>query len=216
MPDYDPPARYDGRPNRTVLPSGHVLWRLHKHSRKATEFCRQAEPALPANRFNGPVPYPTVNAGSDAGSTVAERLLLTVPDDGQFRTVRRVRVQGMRASAVATAVDLNLVSLITGVDLSAVAQDMWLVTAQDCPRIARWTDWLREKAPWANGFVWPAARDARCTNVVLFDDRCGAEVLEPNPRFEVDLQGELGATWLNWVLVHHNARINPPARRAAS
>src|SRR4051794_38462717 len=140
MPDYDPPSRYDGRPNRMLLPAGQLLWRLHKHSRKAaTEFCRQTEPPLPCNRVNGP--YPPVNAGSDAAATVAERLLLNVPEtDRPFRTVRRARVRGMRASAIATAVELPLVTLLTGVDLSAVGQDLWLVTADECqsPRMARW------------------------------------------------------------------------------
>jgi hypothetical protein len=70
--------------------------------------------------------------------------------------------------------------------------------------------WLREQAPWAQGFIWPVPGETGPRLVVLFGDRCGDGVFEPSPRFEVDLDSAVGAVWLNGVLVPYLAHIAPP------
>ncbi|HKS48314.1 MAG TPA: RES family NAD+ phosphorylase [Amycolatopsis sp.] len=214
MPDYDPPADYDGTPRRYLLPAGSTLWHIHPKNRKATDFTpyRQGRRSG-AGRFDGP--YPAYNAGLDAATTLAELLLGSIPLPAKgFRTLRRASVAGRRVSAVATAAELSLVSLCDAVDLAAVAQDVWLIHAEDChdPRVRRWAEWLRAQAPWAAGFIWPPRRDVSQRAVVLFGDRCDSGALDPEPLFGVDLDDEYGAVWLNGILVRYRVRIMPPAK----
>lgn len=214
MPDYDPPAHYVGRPNRYLLPAGTILWRLHRRDRAATEFTRHGSGAR-GGRFDGSPsdPYSSYNAGLDAAATLAEVLLRSIPlPVNGFRTLRRVSVAGQRASAVATAIELSLVSLLTTPDLTAAAQDHWLIYEEDCddPRVRRWASWIRAKASWAEGFIWPARRDAAHALVVLFGDRCNADVLEPKALYDIDLDTEEGAAFLNGILVRYRVRVAPP------
>ena len=108
---------------------------------------------------------------------------------------------GRQISGLSLTRDLELVSLITGQDLAAVAQDHWLVTANG-PQYAQtrgWAHWLRQQAPWAHGFIWPSLRDRGGLAVVLFGDRCAARfgdeyertMLHEIPELAVDLDDAL-------------------------
>lgn len=216
MPDYDPPENYSGTPNRFLLPAGTMLWHIHPQSRKPTEFTpHHRRPRLGAGRFDGTdeEPFDAYNAGLEAATAVANVLLGGIPAPyTEFRTVRRVSVARQQVSVVATTTELSLVSLCDAIDLNAVGQDLWLIHSDEChdPRVRRWGRWIRANADWAEGFIWPPRGGPERRSVVLFGDRCDSAALEPDPLYEVNLDDEFGATWLNGVLVEYRARIMPP------
>lgn len=206
------PDRPTGTPHRFLLPSGSVLWRIHPKATDACEFTRAGR-RLTRGRFDGR--HDSYNAGLDARTLVAELLLrgITVPHNG-FRTIRRARITGMRASAVSTSTELSLISLLTTPALAAVGQDTWLVLAddEDWSMTGMVADDLHDVAPWAHGIIWPTGYDHAQRLVVLFGDRCASGVLNGKPDFAVDLDDEYGAVWLNGILVHHRARVMPPRK----
>ena len=216
MPDYPPPDDHTGTPHRFLLPADSLLWRIHSQKVDATDFTPFGNRGpLGRCRFDGTPadPYATYRAGLDAPALAADLLLTGIPlSDRRFRTIRRARVLGMRMSAVPTAVELSLVSLLTTAALTAVAQDRWLIVTDERQpgRIGEWARWLRTRAPWASGLIWPAEHDHTRQLVVLFGDRCPVDVLLSPPEFAVNLDDESGATWLNGILARHRARVMPP------
>jgi hypothetical protein len=216
VPDYDPPTRYTGTPHRFLLPAETILWRLHSRKIAATAFT----PFSPTSggRFDAPLddPYGKHDTGTDAAAMLADILLRSVPPHStSFRTIRRAAVIGQRASAITTATELHLVNLLDGPALAAVAQSRWLVAVEwtEFPRVQRWAGWIRTQAPWAHGFIWPATRNEHEQLIIMFADRCDSSAFEPDPLFEVDLDDDYGAVWLNGVMVRYRARINPPRKR---
>lgn len=216
MPYYPPPTHYSGTPHRYLLPINTKLWRIHSQKSDATEFTPHGSARrLYRGRFDGvPTdPYPAYNAGLEPSSFVADILLRGIPvSDKPYRTVRRVRVIGQRATAMRTTVELSVVSLLSTPDLAGVAQDRWLIAADECEygRVGEWASWIRGKAPWAQGFIWPAGQDSVQQLVVLFGDRCTQSLFNPKPYYQVDLDSANGAAFLNGILVRHGARIMPP------
>lgn len=218
MPDYPPPAEYRGKPNRFLLPARTPLWRIHPQSVKPTDFTPyRSRRRAGAGRFDGSPadPYAAYNSALEPGTAVANFLLEGIPLSAtEVRTVRRVAVRGQRVSAVATTAELELVSLCDAADLAAVAQDLWLIEAEECdhPQVRLWAAWIRSRSDRTDGFIWPPRCQAARRAVVLFGDRCGPAVLEPDPLFGLDLDGDLGAHWLNSMLVEYRARIMPPRK----
>ncbi len=216
MPDYPPPAAHDGVPHRYLLPADSILWRVHSQKTEANDFVPFGQGSrLTRGRFTGTPadPYPSYHAGSDAQALLADLLLRGMPVHNRgFRTIRRVRVLGLRASAVATTQELQLVSLLNTPALTAVAQDRWLIVADDAAqgRLGEWANWLRAKDGRAHGFIWPAEHDHTRQLVVLFGDRCHPGMLRTPPEFAVDLDDADGARWLNGILCNYRARIMPP------
>jgi hypothetical protein len=218
VPDYSPPIAHRGKPNRFLLPARTTLWRIHPRSVKATDFtpCLSRR-RIGAGRFDGTPadPYPAYNSALEPGTAVANFLLDGIPLSAEeFRTVRRVSVRGQRVSALATTAELDLVSLCDAADLAAVAQDLWLIEAEQCehPHVRRWAAWIRDRSDKTDGFIWPPRCQTGRRAVVLFGDRCGSAVLEADPMFGLDLDGELGAHWLNSMLVEYRARIMLPRK----
>lgn len=216
MPDYPPPDDYTGTPHRYLLPAESILWRVHSQKVDATDFTPSGgRGRLGRGRFDGCTTdsYASYHAGLDAAALLADLLLrgLLLPEKG-FRVIRRTRVLGLRASAVSTTVELSLVSLLNTAALTAVAQDRWLITADETypGRLGEWANWLRENARWASGFIWPAPYDHTRQLVVLFGDRCPSGALRSQPEFAVNLDDEYGAVWLNGILPRYRARIAPP------
>jgi hypothetical protein len=212
MPDRPPPTGQAVTPHRFLLPAGSVLWRIHARTVDATEFTGRRG-RLTSGRFDGR--GDRYNAGRDARTLVADLLLRGIPfSDKGFRTVRRARIAGKRASAVSTSTELSLVSLLTTPALTAVGQDTWLVFAEDrhWDRTGEWADWLHDVAPWAHGIIWPTEHDHGQSLVVLFGGRCTTGVLNADPEFALDLDDEYGAVWLNGMLVHYRARVMPPRK----
>ncbi|MFD7657195.1 RES domain-containing protein [Actinosynnema sp. NPDC059797] len=216
MSDHDRSAPRAAAPHRYLLGVGTLLWRIHPRRSAAVDFTpHDARRTVHRGRFDGSPadPYPTVNASFEPSAIVAELLLRSIPLPTRGdRTVRRVSVAGRRASLIATAADLDLVSLVDAPALAAVAQDAWLVHSSDIrdPRLGAWVAGLRARTGWAQGLVWPLRAEPQRHLVVLFGDRCGPGVFEPEPRQHFDLDDEFGARWLNSMLAHHRARIALP------
>ncbi|MGH3533135.1 MAG: RES family NAD+ phosphorylase [Pseudonocardiaceae bacterium] len=216
MPDYLPPEHYSDTPHRYLLPADTMLWRVHPKRNKPTDFTEYRDNRRRTHgRFRGTAadPYASWHASQDAATILADILLRSVPvSPNGYRTVHRVTVAGQRASALSTSVELDLVSLRCATDLAAVAQDVWLIHADEVhdPMVRRWASWIRSRAQWASGFIWPPRRTAQHQLVVLFDDRRKTDIFDPDPITQIDLDDESGAEWLNWVLRPYRARINPP------
>lgn len=222
MPDYLPPPNYSDEPHRFLLPAETMMWRVHRRSKEPTDFTEYHDNRrFQYGRFRGTAadPYASWHASPDAATILTDILLRGVElSPTGYRTVRRVAVAGQCASALSTAVELQLVSLLSAADLAAVAQDVWLIHADDVhdPMIRRWASWIRFQAQWASGFIWSPRRAGRHQLVVLFEDRCKADVFDPDPITQIDLDDEYGAEWLNWVLRPYRARINLPRTPASS
>ncbi|MDQ3152493.1 MAG: RES family NAD+ phosphorylase [Actinomycetota bacterium] len=216
MPDYLPPPNYSDTPHRYLLPTDTMLWRVHRQKDEPTDFTKyHGNRRFQYGRFAGSAadPYATWHASQDIATILADILLRsTQVSPTGYRMVRRVAVTGQRASALSTLMELELVSLRSAPDLAAVAQDVWLIHAEDIddPMIRRWASWIRSRATSAVGFIWPPRLASQHHLVVLFGDRCSAGLFDPEPITQIDLDDESGAAWLNWVLRPYRARINPP------
>ncbi len=211
-----PPQRYRANPHLRRLPTGTRMWRVHGRRQAATDFStRGADENFGGGRFDGTErePYPVYYAGLEAGTALAETLLRDLPfNEAGFRTIRRVRVRGRRASAVETTQDLTLVDLCSGESLAAVAQDTWLVQAEprDYHATRRWAGWIREQAPAAHGLIWPSKREGGRPALVLFGDRCPDGCLVSEPSWGQDLDDVAGAKWINYLLAPYRARVAEP------
>ncbi|MFJ5926209.1 RES family NAD+ phosphorylase [Kitasatospora sp. NPDC092948] len=211
------PAELPGAPTRVTLPAGTPLYRLHASRRGAAEFnpnpahCLYGGGRFDATRCDR---FGFLYAASTPESAVCESVLRSVPFDpaGAPRLVPRAAVRGRRLSFLRPTADLDLVSLMTGRDLAAVAQDSWLVQAEaaEYPFTRDWGHWIRaHTAPWAQGFVWPSKREPGDRVVVLFGDRCEAAVLEETGTPAVDFDTPDGAARLDELLQPYHARVAP-------
>ncbi|MFC6082586.1 RES family NAD+ phosphorylase [Sphaerisporangium aureirubrum] len=214
IPGRVPPPRYAGQPNRSLLPAGTPLWRVHHRAVRADRFTRPRAPEYRGGgRFDGTAltdPYHFYYAGLDASTALAEVLLRDLPfgADGR-RVLPRAGVDERLASRLHTTRPLALISLVTGPDLAAVAQDDWLVRAEphDYPRTRRWARWMRGQAPWAQGLLWSSKRDTGKRVVMLFGDRVPGHVLSDPPARAVDLGGSDGTRWVNAVLAPYRTAV---------
>lgn len=224
MPIAEPPAGFDGQPERFLLRRGSCLWRMSSRPYSARAF--KPAPAGPAAgaRFDGSADdlYSFYYSALEEKTALAETLLRNlVPDERAMRLIPRAALAGRQISGLTLTRDLNLISLISGEDLAAVGQDAWLVTSQgaDYEHTRKWAHWLRQQAGWAHGFVWESLRNRPGLAVVLFGDRCAADF---GPAFErvllhevteltVDLDDSDGSAWLREVLKKYRVTI-PPAR----
>lgn len=226
MPLTPPPAKYDGTPNRHVLSRGTCLWRIHHCTRPAHGF----RPVPSDLRFGGARfdstgldPYPFWYAALGEITAVAEVLLRDLnPDERGTRALPRQAVAERKLSGLTLTRNLDLVSLIGGQDLAAIAQDGWLVTASahEYVQTRAWAQWLRGQAPWAQGFIWSSRCDLGGRAVVLFGDRCAAtfgasyesSLLHEVPELAVDLGDKAGADWLNGLLEPWRVAVEVPRR----
>lgn len=198
MANLKPPAAPSRPPVLTTLPAGTVLFRVHQ-----TVFPADSFNPVPSHRYYGggrfdgtdDDPYPYLYAGESVDVAVAETLLRDLPpDDAGIRQLPLVRVRGRRISAVHITGDLPLVSLCSGTDLGAVAQDPWLTTCDppDYAQTRHWGHWIRSHAPTAAGYVWFSRREPGRLSYVLFGDRvpAGAVTTVTDPRVPPGPQAE--------------------------
>jgi len=161
----------------TTLSAGTVLFRVHQK-----RFSAEVFNPVPSHRYYGggrfdatdDDPYPYLYAGSTVDVAVAETLLRDLsPDDTGTRQLPRSKVTGRRISSVEVTVDLELVSLRSGTDLGAVAQDTWLTMCEprDYAQSRHWGHWIRSYAKSAVGYVWLSRREPGAAAYVLFGDR---------------------------------------------
>lgn len=219
MPKYPPPEGLPGEPGRVTLPAGTPVHRVHGSHRDPVAF--NPEPAHAfyyGGRFDS-TPYEKYGylyVGFGVGAAVCEVLLRSLPfdggGDGGTRLLPRAAFERRSLSFLRLATDVDVVPLMSGRDLAAVAQDSWLVHAEgaDYPQTRDWGHWIRRRtAPWAQGFVWPSKREPADRVAVLFEDRCATPPLEPTGAPRIDFGTEEGERWLNGVLAPYRTQAAP-------
>jgi hypothetical protein len=224
VPLAKPPTRYTGTPNRYQLRRGTCLWRVHSQARCPWTFKEKlADPQFGGARFDATAddPYPYYYAALSEETAIAETMLRDVmPDEEGMRVLSRQLVTDRKLSGLTLTQDLELVSLVNGPDLGAIAQDAWLVTAPACqyPQTRVWAHWVRGHAGSAHGFIWSSHRDPGSMAVLLLGDRCERDfgrdyarvLLHEVPELAVMLDDADGAAWLNRRLAPYRAAISPP------
>ncbi|MFD0488083.1 RES family NAD+ phosphorylase [Saccharopolyspora spinosporotrichia] len=184
MPDLAPPPKYADSPARHELPADAELWRVHSGEFDATSFRPgPSDDHFGGGRFDGTErdPYPVYYAALQPPTALMEYLArdLRYRDNGG-RLVSRGKVNGRRISSVRTTRPLALVSLLSGPDLAAVAQDGWLIQSDEYGKTRRWASWIREQARWADGLIWRSRRDIGERR--SFSSATGAAPTPWNPR----------------------------------
>jgi hypothetical protein len=172
-----PPAHYAQTPELATLSAGSILFRVHQKRFPAEAF----NPELSHRYYGGgrfdatdDDPYPYLYAGTTVDVAVAETLLRDLsPDDVGIRQLAVPKVAGRRISAIEVTANLELVSLRSGTDLGAVAQDTWLTMCdpRDYAQSRHWAHWIRSHAKSAAGYVWLSRREPGAAAYVLFGDR---------------------------------------------
>jgi RES domain-containing protein/sigma-70-like protein len=142
---------------------------------------------------------------------VAEYLVRSVPSRAAgYRPLPRTAIANRTISTLKSTRFLQFVALLTLDDLRRVAQDDWLVTAEECDYVAtqEWARWLRALAPEAHGLMWPSALLPGIRLMVLFGDRIPVDSVEPDePSIELDTPE--GTTWLSAVLKPWGIGVSP-------
>jgi hypothetical protein len=185
-----PPPGYWGTPALCRVPAGTVLFRIHPVDCPAELFSSTlSHRYYGGGRFDATDDdcYPFLYAGQSIEVAIAETLLRDLPPDGAgVPQMPRARIRGRRISAVSTTADLELVSLRSAADLTAVCQDTWLTSCgpQYYAQSRHWAHWIRSHAPAAAGYVWMSHREPTQEAFVLFGDRmpAGAIVTFADPR----------------------------------
>jgi hypothetical protein len=223
VPNRTPPPYYDGTPHRYSLGRGSCLWRVHDRKYCARSFKGVlADPLFGGARFDATEAdrYPFYYGALDQGTALAETLFRDLhPDDRGRRVLTGAALMGRQISGLTLTRDLELVSLINGKDLAAIAQDAWLVTASG-PEYAQtrgWGHWLRSQAKWAHGFIWDSLRDRSGLAIVLFGDRLAAAfgkdyervLLHEVPELAIPLDDAAEAEWLNGLLEEYRVAVAP-------
>ncbi|MFK4189196.1 RES family NAD+ phosphorylase [Streptomyces sparsogenes] len=217
MGKYPPPDALPGVPTRAVLRKGTPMYRVHSTHREPTAYNSQrAHPFYFGGRFDSTLfdSYGYLYVGFSVGAAISEVLLRSVPidtDSGE-RLLLRKSFERRSLSFLRLAADIEVVSLMSGRDLSAVAQTGWLVQAEgaDYPQTRDWGHWIRRQTKaWAQGFVWPSKREPADRVAILFDDRGESAVLEPTGVASIDFGTEEGERWLNGVLRPYHTHTAP-------
>jgi hypothetical protein len=220
MPLARPPTAANASPSSVVLQAGVRLWRVHRKYRSGAAFNHvKSDPHFGGSRFDSTPddPYPYLYAAPTEQTALLETLVRGIPfDDSGRRQIRRAEIAGYRITAIETAQDLTLISLLTTADLAAACQDEWLIQTSpaEYPQTRRWGQWLRSQASWAQGLAWPSVRNLGRPSVVLFGDRLPAGLIQVVPGSAVDLDSSIGAAWLNTQLAPYRISVRPPSRAA--
>lgn len=187
MANVKPPAAPPGTPKLTTVSAGTVLYRVHQKAHPADSFnpnpCHRY---YGGGRFDGTDddPYPFLYAGGTVDNCIAETLLRDLPiADTGARCLSRKQVRGRRISAVTITADIEVVSLVSGKDLGAVAQDPWLTVADPCDyaQTRHWGHWIRQHARTAGGYMWQSRREPMTMSYVLFGDRVPRSTVVDTP-----------------------------------
>jgi hypothetical protein len=218
MPLARPPAAPRMPPASAVLAAGTRLWRVHPRTFSGAAFNDvRSDPHFGGNRFDSTPddPFPYLYAALDPQTALLETLVRGIPfDDKGKRMIRRAAVRELRVTAIELRTPLRLISLLTTTDLARACQDEWLTSTQpaEYPQTRRWCQWLRSRAPWAQGMIWPSARSLGSQSLVLFGDRIPVPALRVVPGAAVELDSADGATWLNQLLQPYLISVRPPVR----
>jgi hypothetical protein len=211
-----PPSAHARIPIQITLPAGTVLFRVHQKVFDADSFS-----PVPSHRYYGggrfdatdDDPYPYLYAGESVDVAVAETLLRDLPaDDTGVRQLPRTRTVGRRISAVEIIADVDLVTLSSGTDLGAVAQDTWLTTCdpRDYAQSRHWAHWIRSRTKTAAGYVWLSRREPGRQAYVLFGDRMAPKTVRTiaDPRVPAGDEADFDTSRGRRVLRNRLARYN--------
>jgi hypothetical protein len=219
MPDQEPPDNFDGEPHPYSLAAGTPLSRVHSAEYDVCAFKPlPADPHWGGSRFDATLddPYPYLYAAGDDRTAVAETLLRDLPiNDRGARLLPQTATRERCISWLRPTTDLLLVSLRSGEDLAAVAQDTWLVQApaSDYGKTRRWAHAIRSWVPWGQGLTWVSRREPEGMAYILFGDRCPPECLEaitvgtPVPPTDNYLDRGAGAVYLAAILERYRATL---------
>ncbi len=220
MPPYQaPPPRYRGVPRLYVLPAGTRLTRIHSAAFDVVDFNPTvARSDLQGGRFDSTPgdEYAFLYAADSDPTAVAEVLLRDLPfDDYGARLLPSIRLSDLRISCLATTLELELVSLRSGVDLAALGQDSWLTTAPaaDYAMTRRWSSAIRTWAPSAAGLTWRSHREPDGFAYVFFADRCPdgcfKEVTDglPVPAADRNLDSGAGRLYVEEILSSYRVAL---------
>lgn len=213
-----PPSGFVMRPNSRLLPAGTPLWRMHRTKRPAEQFNPiPVDAHFGGNRFDGTEsdPYQYLYLADTPATALAETLLRSLEFDQTtgLRLVPYAAVEGKSLTLLRTHCDLNLVSLVTEADLSAVCQDSWLLEAEGerYARTRRWASEIRVQTPEAMGLIWQSRRNRPHLASVLFHDRCAGEPLAVVPDNGIqDMGSPAGVAETNQLLAPLRSAIVPP------
>jgi RES domain-containing protein len=218
MPRTRPPVSLPGTPNKAILPAGTRLFRVHSATRPG-----DAANPVPSHclwgggRFDATAcdRFAYLYAGLTVEAAICETLLRSIPFDpsGGPRLLPHSAVRRRSLSFLRLARPATVVSLMSGQDLAAVAQDSWLVQteATEYPYTRDWGHWIRAHTDsWAQGFVWPSKREPAHRALILFADRYPPDIITQSGEPAIDLASEEGETWLNDILEPYGARLAPP------
>lgn len=221
MPNHAPPADHDGEPVRWTLPAGTTLSRLHHQSWGPCDF----NPTLADRHWGGgrfdateDNQYGYLCAGDTDAVAVSETLLRDVPMSSRgYFLLPAHALAGRRMGWLRSQISLELVSLRSGADLAAVAQDSWLVQAPSGEYCftRRWGHAIRRWAPAAAGLVWHSRREPDGLAYVLFDDRCPPGSLvevttgTPVPVDDSRLDSGAGRIYVMAILERYRVTVHP-------
>jgi RES domain len=221
LPNDPPPSDYNGKPNGWSLAPGTRLSRVHEVRYETCTF----NPTVTDQHWGGgrfdateEDRYGYIYAGSSELVAVSEALLRDLAtDDHGARLLPTKALEGRRLGWLAPTSPLDLVSLRSGADLAAVAQDTWLTQApsSDYAFTRRWGHAIRKWAPWAAGLVWRSRLEPDGLAFIFFDDRCpdGAfeEILHGTPVDAADsnLYAGAGHVFLRALLEHYRVAVGP-------
>ncbi len=218
-PRQAPPERYEGAPHRFALQAGTRLARIHSAAFGVSEFNPTvARSNLRGGRFDATPSddYAFLYAAEDDATAVSEALLRDLPiDDRGARLLPAARLSGLRISWLRTTLDLELVSLRSGLDLAAVAQDTWLTTAPaaEYAMTRRWASAIREWAPSAAGLTWRSHREPAGFAYVFFGDRCPDGCFEevtdglPVPPGDQNLDAGVARLYVEGILASYRVAL---------
>ncbi len=220
MPPYQaPPSRYEGVPRRFFLPAGTRLTRIHSAAFGVVEFNPTvARSDLRGGRFDSTPgdDYEFLYAADHDPTAVSEVLLRDLPiDDYGARLLPRVRLSELRIGWFSTTLELELVSLRSGVDLAALGQDSWLTTASaaDYAMTRRWSSAIRKWAPSASGLTWRSLREPDGFAYIFFSDRCPVGCFEevtdglPLPTGDRNLDAGAGRLYVEEILASYRVAL---------
>jgi hypothetical protein len=219
MPDQPPPSAFDGDPHSYSLAAGTALVRVHSAQFDVCAFNPTlADEHWGGGRFDATADdrYSFLYAGEDADTAVVESLLRDLPaDDRGARLLPRIATHERRLSWLRPTTELRLVSLRSGKDLAAVAQDTWLVDApaSEYGKTRRWAHAIRSWTPWAQGLIWSSRFEPQRWACILFGDRCPPGSVEamtadiPVPPEDNYLDRGAGAVYLAAILESYRVTL---------
>ncbi|MBZ3901908.1 MULTISPECIES: RES family NAD+ phosphorylase [Streptomyces] len=209
------PAKGTANPRRTVRKAGDLLYRVHSVRRPADGFNPEPQDHhFGGGRFDSTPndSYAYLYAAPRPETAVVERFVRALRFDsaGNPRILPSKELEGRVLSQVRLARDVELVSLCSIVQLNAVRQSDWWLVGSEPTEYAftrRWGHWLREEAPWADGFVWQSRLDGPHESLVLFGAAARTDLLTVTAEPPRALDDEDGQRWLAATLAEYGIEL---------